>query len=136
MIREIIRDPVFLAIPSTNATSDDQTIIDDLFDTLIANRDHCVGIAANMIGYSKRIIVVDDHGTYRAFRNPEIIDRRAPYEVAEGCLSFSEKRKTIRYRKIRIRYDNEQFLKRIQTFEGWTAQIIQHEIDHCDGILI
>ena len=136
MIRQIIQDPIFLSIRSAAATGEDRPTAIDLRDTLAANSDRCVGMAANMIGVSKRIIVFACGGGYMTMFNPEIIKKEGPYDTEEGCLSLSGVRKTKRYQKIRVRFQNEKMQVRLQTFEGWTAQIIQHEIDHCDGILI
>ena len=136
MIRPIMRDPIFLAQKSVPATIEDLPVAQDLLDTLAAHQDHCVGMAANMIGVSKRIIAFDDEGTYRVMFNPELIKSSEPYEAEEGCLSLPGVRKAKRCRSIKIRYQNDQFQTRMKTFRGWTAQIIQHELDHCDGILI
>ena len=136
MVREIIRDPIFLARSSSPAGAEDLDAAKDLLDTLKAHRDGCVGMAANMIGVSRRIIVFDCVGEYMTMLNPEIIRFSDPYEAEEGCLSLSGTRKAKRYRTIKVRYQNEQLQVRLRTFNGWTAQIIQHEIDHCNGILI
>ena len=136
MIKLIIKDPIFLARKSTTATVDDLPIAQDLRDTLSAHKEGCVGMAANMIGSSKRIIIFDDNGTPTVMLNPEIIRFSDPYEAEEGCLSLSGRRKVKRYRSIKVRYQNERLQIRLKTFTGWTAQIIQHEIDHCNGILI
>ena len=136
MIRPIMKDPIFLAQKSAPATVQDLPVAQDLRDTLDAYREGCVGMAANMIGAAKRIIVFDNEGKYVTMFNPEIIKYADPYEAEEGCLSLEGKRKTKRYRTIKVRYQNERFQVRLQTFSGWSAQIIQHEIDHCDGILI
>lgn len=136
MIKPIIRDPIFLARKSEDATEDDLAVAQDLLDTLKANAAGCVGMAANMIGISKRIIVFDNAGTYMVMFNPEIMKCSDPYEAEEGCLSLVGVRKTKRYRSIKVRYQNEAFQVRLKTFSDWTAQIIQHEIDHCNGILI
>lgn len=136
MIREIVHDPIFLAQKSYAATVEDLDVAQDLLDTLTAHREGCVGMAANMIGVLKRIIAVDNEGSYLVMFNPEIIKTAQPYEAEEGCLSLSGIRKTKRFRQIKVRYQNQDFAIRIKTFTGWTAQIIQHEIDHCNGILI
>lgn len=136
MIKPINKDPIFLAQKSSDATVLDKQVAADLLDTLQANARGCVGMAANMIGVSKRIIVFDNEGTPMVMFNPEIIKFSGPYEAEEGCLSLSGTRKTKRYRSIKVRYQNEAFQIRLKTFTGWTAQIIQHEIDHCNGILI
>ena len=136
MIRNIVKDPVFLAQKSAPATEADLPLAQDLRDTLEAHRDGCVGMAANMIGAAKRVIIFDDGGTAVVMFNPEIVKASGPYEAEEGCLSLPGLRKTKRYRSVKLRYQNERFETRLKTFTGWTAQIIQHELDHCDGILI
>ena len=136
MERPIVKDPVFLAQKSAPATEADAETARDLLDTLAAHRDGCVGMAANMIGVAKRIIVFDDAGAPMVLFNPEIVKRSGPYEAEEGCLSLNGTRKTKRYRSIKVRYQNEAMQERLKTFAGWTAQIVQHEIDHCNGILI
>lgn len=137
MNREIIHDPIFLAQKSQPATRNDLQVAQDLLDTLTANKDACVGMAANMIGVCKRIIVFDNEGEYMTMFNPEIIKQAGPYETEEGCLSLlGGPRKCRRYQTIKVQWQNEQFQTRIKTFTGWPAQIIQHEIDHCDGVLI
>ena len=136
MERPIVKDPVFLAQKSAPATEADAETARDLLDTLAAHRDGCVGMAANMIGIAKRIIAFDNDGEYMTMFNPEIVKSSQPYEAEEGCLSLDGVRKTKRWRSIKLRYQNEHFQTRLKTFTGWTAQIIQHEIDHCNGILI
>ena len=137
MIKEVIHDPILLGRKSVPATKEDLCVARDLLDTLIANKDACVGIAANMIGVYKRIIVFDNEGTYLTMFNPEIIKASALYDTAEGCLSLlGGPRPCKRYQTIKVRWQNEQFQTRIKTFTGWPAQIIQHEIDHCNGVLI
>lgn len=136
MIREIMRDEAFLSQPSEPAALQDLPIAADLLDTLTAHKDGCVGMAANMIGERKRVIVFDCEGKYMTMFNPEIIRKSDAYTAEEGCLSLSGVRRTTRWRSIKIRYQNEAFQERFKTFRGWTAQIIQHEIDHCNGILI
>ena len=136
MVKDIIHDPIFLAQKSKPATAEDIQIADDLTDTLKANADRCVGMAANMIGVSKRIIVFDDDGKYTEMFNPEIISGREQFETEEGCLSLSGIRRTKRYKTIKVKWQNRMFQYRIKNFTGWTAQIIQHEIDHCNGVLI
>ena len=132
-----MHDPIFLAGKSELATKDDLHVAEDLLDTLMAHKDRCVGMAANMIGVCKRIIAFDCDGSYMLMFNPRILRSTGPYETEESCLSLlGGPRKTVRYQKIKVEYQNQQFQKRIKTFEGWTAQIIQHEIDHCTGILI
>ena len=137
MVRELVHDPILLARKSADATMEDMNIARDLLDTLHAHREGCVGMAANMIGQLKRIIVFDNGGVPALMFNPEIIKASGEYEAEEGCLSLlGGPRKTKRYQKIKVRYQTETFQIRLKTFEGWTAQIIQHEIDHCNGILI
>ena len=136
LVREIMKDPLFLARKSVPATVEDLSIGQDLLDTLEANRAGCVGMAANMIGQLKRIIVFDNDGKAMLMFNPEIVKCSGVYETEEGCLSLSGVRKTKRFKSIKVQYQNEAFQVRLKTFEGWTAQIIQHEIDHCNGILI
>ena len=136
MIRPIEKDPFFLGRKSRPATAEDLPIAKDLLDTLAAHRDGCVGMAANMIGQAVRIIAFDNEGKYMVMLNPEIIKFADPYDTEEGCLSLPGTRKTKRYRSIKVRYQNEKLQIRFKTFTGWTAQIIQHEIDHLGGILI
>ena len=136
MIREIVHDPVFLAQPSTPATEADLPIAADLIDTLKANMDRCVGMAANMIGKKKRIIVMAKGPIAVAMINPVILSASGEYETEEGCLSLSGTRKTKRFRIIKVRFRDESFQVRERVLVGWTAQIVQHEIDHCSGILI
>lgn len=136
MIRDIMKDEAFLAQKAELATPDDLPVAQDLLDTLTANKDGCVGMAANMIGVNKRIIVFDNEGKYMVMFNPEIIKKSQPYEAEEGCLSLTGTRKAKRWQSIKVQYQNEQFQTRFKTFTGWTAQIIQHEIDHCEGVLI
>ena len=137
MIKEVIHDPIFLAGKSEKATKEDLQVAHDLLDTLIANRDACVGMAANMIGVRKRIIVFDNEGAYMTMFNPEIIKKSGPYDTEEGCLSLlGDLRKCKRYQTIKVQWQTAEFQTRIKTFTGWPAQIIEHEIDHCDGKLI
>lgn len=136
MIREIIQDEDFLKIPSEPATIEDLPIAQDLLDTLKHHTQHCVGLAANMIGFSKRIIAIEDSGTFLLLFNPEIIKAQDSYQTEECCLSLQGSRPTKRFRKIKIKYQNQQFQTRWKTFEGFSAQIIQHELDHCNGIII
>lgn len=137
MVKEVVHDPILLAGKSSAATAEDLQIAQDLLDTLAANKDACVGMAANMIGVRKRIIVFDDNGTYMTMFNPEILKMSGPYDAEEGCLSLlGGPRPCKRYQTIKVQWQNEKFQTRIKTFTGWTAQIIQHEIDHCNGILI
>ena len=137
MIREVVHDPIFLSLKSEPATLEDLQVAQDLLDTLAANKEACVGMAANMIGVRKRIIVFDNEGTYMTMFNPQIIKKSGLYDAEESCLSLlGGPRPTKRYKKIKVQYQNEQFQTRIKSFEGFTAQIIQHEVDHCNGILI
>ena len=136
MVRPIMKDPVFLSRRSIEATAGDAEIGRDLLETLEFHKESCVGMAANMIGVARRIIAFDCGAGYMVMFNPEIIKKSEPYETEEGCLSLPGIRKTTRYRKIKVRYQNEAMQVRMKTFEGWTAQIIQHEIDHCNGVLI
>lgn len=137
MVKEVIHDPVLLAMKSEKATIEDLQVAQDLLDTLIANKKACVGMAANMIGLQKRIIVFDNEGTYMTMFNPEILKMSGPYDTEEGCLSLLDgPRPCKRYQTIKVQWQNEKFQIRIKTFTGWPAQIIQHEIDHCNGILI
>ena len=137
MIKEIIHDPIFLSLKSEVATKEDLQVSDDLLDTLIAHKDGCVGMAANMIGVRKRIIAFDNDGTHMVMFNPEIIKKSEPYETEEGCLSLlGGPRKCKRYKTIKVKWQTVEMQTRIKTFTGFPAQIIQHEIDHCDGVLI
>ncbi|MBQ9762145.1 MAG: peptide deformylase [Oscillospiraceae bacterium] len=137
MVKELVHDPIVLAQPSALATAADLQTAQDLLDTLAAHKQTCVGMAANMIGVSKRIIAFDHDGTYGLMLNPEIVKQSGEYEAEESCLSLlGGPRKTKRYQKIKVRYQTPELQIRLKTFEGWTAQIIQHEIDHCNGILI
>ena len=137
MVKELVHDPILLARKSADATAEDLDTARDLLDTLAAHKETCVGMAANMIGVCKRIIAFDCDGSYMLMLNPRILRQSELYETEESCLSLlGGPRKTIRYKKIKVEYQNLQMQKRIKTFEGWTAQIIQHEIDHCGGILI
>lgn len=137
MVRELMHDPIFLAQKSVPATAEDLQTAKDLLDTLAAHKQSCVGMAANMIGVSKRIIAFDNNGTYMLMLNPQIVRQTGEYEAQESCLSLlGGPRKALRYQKIKVQYQTEDFQTRLKTFEGWTAQIIQHEIDHCNGVLI
>ena len=136
MIREICKDETFLAQKAAPATAADLGVAQDLMETLIAHKDGCVGMAANMIGVNKRIIVFDNEGTYMVMFNPEIVKKSGPYQAEEGCLSLTGTRPARRWKTIKVRWQNEKFQERLKTFTGWTAQIIQHEIDHCEGIII
>ena len=137
MVKELTHDPIFLARKSTPATKDDIPVAQDLLDTLAEHKQTCVGMAANMIGVCKRIIAFDNDGRYMVMLNPEIVKQSGEYATEESCLSLlGGPRKTIRYQKIKVRYQTLDFQMRLKSFEGWTAQIIQHEIDHCNGVLI
>ena len=136
MIREIVHDPLLLARKSEKAAAEDLSVVRDLKDTLQANADRCVGMAANMIGEMKRIIVICNGPILMAFINPEITDKRGEYTAEEGCLSLAGTRQAKRWQEITVRYQDESFRTHVNTFRGFTAQIIQHECDHCDGILI
>ena len=137
MIKELIHDPIFLAGKSAPAAKEDLQTAQDLLDTLTAHKEGCVGMAANMIGVHKRIIVFDNEGTYMTMLNPEILKKSGPYDTEEGCLSLlGGPRPCKRYKTIKVRWQTVDFQTRIKTFTGWPAQIIQHEVDHCDGILI
>ena len=137
MVKELVHDPLLLARKSVPADASDLDTARDLMDTLMAHREGCVGMAANMIGVCKRIIVFDNEGTPMIMFNPEILKSEGEYDTEEGCLSLlGGPRKTKRYRKIEVRYQNAEMQTRLKSFTGWTAQIIQHEIDHCNGILI
>ena len=137
MVKEVVHDPILLGIPSQPATKEDLPIAQDLLDTLVANKASCVGMAANMIGIHKWIIAFENDGTYMTMFNPEIIKQADPYDTGESCLSLpGGPRPCKRYQTIKVKWQNERFETRIKTFSGWSAQIIQHEIDHCNGILI
>ena len=137
MIKQLIHDPIFLSLKSEVATKEDLQVAEDLLDTLIAHKNGCVGMAANMIGIRKRIIAFDNDGTYMVMFNPEIIKKSEPYETEEGCLSLlGGPRKCKRYQTIKVQWQTAEFQIRIKTFTDFPAQIIHHEVDHCDGILI
>ena len=136
MIRDICRDETFLAQRAERAGLEDLETARDLLDTLTAYKESCVGMAANMIGVNKRIIVFDNEGEYMVMLNPVIVKQSGPYETEEGCLSLTGRRKTKRFQTIKVQWQNEKLQTRLKTFTGWTTEIIQHEIDHCDGILI
>ena len=136
MIKPIMRDVMFLSQPSEEATRADKQIITDLVDTLNAHLDGCVGMAANMIGVRKRIIVVRMGPMSVAMVNPMIVAKSGEYEAEEGCLSLLGVRKCKRWRDIEVSYQDASFLPRRQKYSGWIAQIIQHEIDHCNGVII
>lgn len=136
MVCEICRDEAFLAEKAEPASAEDLGTARDLLDTLIAHKDGCVGMAANMIGVNKRIIAFDNEGEYTVMLNPVIVKKAGAYEAEEGCLSLTGTRKAKRFKSIKVQWQNEKLQTRLKTFTGWTAEIIQHEIDHCEGILI
>lgn len=136
MVREICKDENFLAQKAEPATQQDLETARDLLETLIAHQDGCVGMAANMIGINKNIIAFEDGDGYTVMLNPEIIKKSDAYTAQEGCLSLTGKRTAKRYKRIKVQYQNEELKPRIKTFTDFTAQIIQHEIDHCNGIII
>lgn len=136
MVRDICKDEAFLAQKAEPATPEDLSVAADLLETLEYHRDGCVGMAANMIGVSKRIIAFENEGSYMVMLNPEILQRSGPYQTEEGCLSLTGVRPAKRWKNIKVKWQNEKFQQRIRNFSGWTAQIIQHEMDHCEGILI
>ena len=141
MVKELMHDPIFLGGTSVAATAEDLPIAQDLLDTLMAHQESCVGMAANMIGEKKRIIVFYDESgrvpAYTVMLNPQILKKDGLYDAEEGCLSLlGGPRPCKRYRSIKVQYQNLQLQTRIKTYTGWTAQIIQHEIDHCNGVLI
>ncbi len=136
MIREIVKGEAIFAQKAELATRSDLSVAEDLLDTLNANREICVGMAANMIGMNKRIIIFDNDGNYEVMFNPQMIKLSEPYTVEEGCLSLTGTRKAKRFKSIKVQYQNSEFQTRIKTYKSRTAQIIQHEIDHCDGIVI
>lgn len=136
MVREICRDEGFLAQKAEPATAADLAVARDLLDTLAAHRDGCVGLAANMIGVNKRIIVFDNEGEDAVMFNPVIVKQSGAYEAEEGCLSLLGTRRTKRYQTIKVQWQNEKMQTRLKTFSGFAAEIIQHEIDHCEGIII
>ncbi len=136
MVRQIMRDPMFLGQKSEEATKEDISIAEDLKDTLAANREHCVGMAANMIGIKKRIIIANVGIGDIVMFNPVITKKDSPYETEEGCLSLAGVRKTIRYRNIELEFTDLSWKRQRQKYSGFTAQIIQHECDHLEGIII
>ncbi len=137
MVKDLMHDPLFLSLKSEPATKEDVSVAQDLLDTLMAHKDGCVGMAANMIGVRKRIIAFDNDGTYMTMLNPEIVKKSEPYDTEEGCLSLlGGPRPCRRYRTIKVQWQTEDMKTRIKTFTDFPAQIIQHEIDHCNGVLI
>ena len=137
MVRELVHDPILLARVSEPAVKEDWAIAQDLLEPLIFHKEGCVGMAANMIGVTKRIIAFNDNGEYKIMLNPEIVKSSGEYETKEGCLSLlGDPRPTKRFEKIKVQYQTMDMKVRLKTYQGFTAQIIQHEIDHCNGILI
>lgn len=137
MVKELVHDPLLLARKSQPASREDMQVVQDLMDTFAAHRETCVGMAANMIGEFRNIIIFDNEDAPMVMLNPEIIRQEDPYTTKEGCLSLlCGPRETVRYQKIKVRYETTEFQTRLKTFTGWTAEIIQHEIDHCRGVLI
>ena len=136
MVREICKDEAFLAQKAEPATADDLGVAQDLLETLVAHKNGCVGMAANMIGVNKRIIAFDNEGEYMVMFNPVIVRQSGAHEAEEGCLSLTGTRKAKRFQTIKVQWQNEKFQTRLKTFTAWTAEIIQHEIDHCEGIII
>ena len=136
MIQPIVRDVMFLSCKSQMATAEDLPVARDLADTLRAHAHECVGMAANMIGVNKRIIAFENDGEYMLMFNPVIVKKSGPYDTEEGCLSLTGTRKAKRFQPVKVQWQNEKFQTRLKTFTGWTAEIIQHEIDHCEGIVI
>ena len=136
MVRSIVRDVLFLSLRSEEATRGDLPLAADLRDTLAANAERCVGLAGNMLGLRKRVIVVNAAGLPLVMFNPRLLRKSEPYEAEEGCLSLDGLRKTVRFGRIELEYRDEQWTMRRGVFTGFTAQIIQHELDHLNGILI
>ena len=137
MIKELVHDPDILAIKSEKASAEDLSVAQDLLDTLMAHKGECVGMAANMIGVHKRIIAVEHEDSYLVMLNPKILEKSGPYNTEEGCLSLlGGPRPCKRFQSIKVRWQTPEMAPKIRTFTGWTAQIIQHEIDPCNGVLI
>ena len=136
MIRDIVRDEAFLSLKSETATKKDYQIAIDLVDTLRSHADECVGMAANMIGFNKNIIIVNVHDDYVVMYNPVIVAKEGEYETEEGCLSLDGVRKCTRYKKIEVEYSDINWKKKVKKFSGFTAQIVQHEVEHLNGVLI
>lgn len=136
MVKSIMKDIFFLNQKSESSTEADKQVVQDLIDTLAAHKDGCVGMAANMIGVRKNIIIVDTGFMPLIMHNPVIVSKQGAFEAEEGCLSLIGVRKTTRYKNIEVEYQDINFKKQKQKFSGWTAQIIQHEIDHCNGVVI
>ena len=137
MVKELVHDPIFLGQKSEPADQSDEQTARDLLDTVTSHRKSCVGMAANMIGVKKRVIVFDNNGVFEILYNPEIVKCSGAYQTQESCLSLIGEPKPVkRYKSIKVKFQNSDFQERYKTFTGFTAQIIQHEIDHCNGILI
>ncbi len=136
MVKPIVKDTIFLSGKSDKATEVDRQVIVDLVDTLRAHADECAGMAANMIGVRKRIIAINTDLLIIVMNNPVITKKSGPYDTEEECLSLEGSRKTTRFKNIEVEYEDINFNKRKERFAGWIAEIIQHEIDHCDGIII
>ena len=136
MVKPIVRDMIFLGQKSETATKADAQVAIDLQDTLVAHRAGCVGMAANMIGYKKRTIIVSMGIVNLVMNNPVIISKSGEYEAEEGCLSLEGTSKTTRYKDIEVEYEDTSFKKQKQKFTGFPAQIVQHEMDHLEGIII
>ena len=136
MVRDIVRDQFFLRMPSRPATVEDVPVADDLMDTLRANAERCVGMAANMIGENVRVIAVNDNGKYLEMFNPVIVKKDGPYDAEEGCLSLDGTRPARRYKSVKVQWQTRDMKPRVKVFTGFTAQIIQHEVDHLSGIII
>ena len=136
MLKPIVKDTFFLSLPSAPATQKDLSVGQDLKDTLRANRERCVGMAANMIGVARRVIIVSMGPVDVVMYNPVIVAKAGPFEAEEGCLSLQGTRKATRYKSIEVEYVDELWKKRRQKYSGWIAQIIQHEVDHLNGVVI
>lgn len=137
MVKDLIHDPIFLAQKSEIADFSDAQTAQDLLDTITAHKEACVGMAANMIGVLKRIIVFSNNGGFEIMYNPEIVKCSGVFQTEEGCLSLlGDPRPVKRFKSVKVKFQNAEFKERFKTFTGFTAQIIQHEIDHCNGILI
>ena len=136
MVRPIVKDKFLLSQRSAPADRSDLPTAQDMVETIAAHAEECVGMAANMIGVNKRIIAFDNEGEYMVMFNPVIVKQSGAYEAEEGCLSLTGTRRTKRFQTIKVQWQNEKFQTRLKTFTGWTAEIIQHEIDHCEGIII
>ncbi len=136
MVREICKDEAFLSQKAQNATATDREIEQDLRDTLTAHADECVGMAANMIGINKRVIIFEEQGQYSVLFNPHIVKASGEFTTEEGCLSLTGKRFAKRYHSIKVAYQDDEMKPHFKTYTGFTAQIVQHELDHCEGVII